>query len=433
MKPVLFQNARIIDPCSQIDEIGALLIENGTILAAGRDALHQGAPEGTEIIDINGKTILPGLVDARVFTGEPGEEHRETLVTAAQAAVAGGVTSFILMPDTNPVIDNTALVNFIYTTAQASALVNIYPTAAITRGLAGQEITEFGLLQQAGAIALSEGRHTLASPSLLRRAMTYARDFDLPLMLETQDADLTGQGVMNAGLLASWLGLPGIPREAEVIPLERDLYLALMTNTRYHASQVSTALSVAALARARQKSDKISAAVSIHHLSLNENDINEYRSFFRLTPPLRHEDDRLAMIEAVKNGTVDMIVSSHDPQDVDAKRLPFEEAIAGAIGLETLLSAALRLYHEEHLSLLQLSNLLSYAPAKKFGLNKGTLQQGADADFIIVDLEDPWILKLDQLRSRAKNSCFENARFLGRVHETWVAGNRVFFHESEVL
>ncbi|OLL55218.1 dihydroorotase [Bartonella henselae] len=425
-KPIVFQNARIIDPSRTIDEIGTVIVENGLIIAAGKEALNQGIPEGAEIINAQNKAILPGLVDARVFVGEPGNESRETLASASQSAAAGGITSFLMMPNTNPVIDNIALVKFITHTAQEISSVNIYPVAAITQGFNGQEIAEFGLLKDAGAVAFSEGKKTLQNSSVMRRAMTYARDFDVPLMHETQDKDLIGQGVMNEGLLASWLGLSGIPREAEVIPLERDLRLAALTKTRYHAAQISTALSADALRLSKQRSEKISAGVSINHLSFNENDIGEYRTSFRLIPPLRTEEDRIAMIEAIKDGTVDIIVSSHDPQSLDKKNLPFSEAAIGAIGMETLLSAALRLYHNGTISLLRLTELLSTTPAKLFDLNAGTLRKGTHADLILVDLDEPWIVSPEKLYSRSKNTPFEKAHFQGRVLQTFVKGQSIF-------
>ncbi|MET3559991.1 dihydroorotase [Bartonella japonica] len=426
IKPIVFQNARIIDPSRKIDEIGTVIVENGSITAAGKEALNQGIPEKAEIINAQNKAILPGLVDARVFVGEPGNERRETIVSASQSAAAGGITSFLMMPDTHPIIDNIALVEFITRTVREMSSVNIYPVAALTQGFKGQEITEFGLLKDAGAVAFCEGKKTLQNSSVMRRAMTYARDFDVPLIHEVQDKDLSEQGVMNEGLVASWLGLSGIPREAEVIPLERDLRLAALTQTRYHAAQISTALSADAIRLGKQQNRKISAGVSINHLSLNENDIGEYRTSFRLMPPLRAEEDRIAMIEAIKDGTVDIIVSSHDPQGIDTKLLPFNDAATGAIGMETLLSAALRLYHNENISLLRLTELLSTSPAKLFGLNAGTLKKGAPADLILVDLDEPWVVSAEKFFSRSRNTPFEGARFQGRVLQTFVKGQSVF-------
>lgn len=426
MSATLFQNARILDPSRGLDEAGSVLVVGGKIAASGASAHNQGAPEGAKIVDCRGAAILPGLVDARVFIGEPGAEHRETIASASRAAAAGGVTSIIMMPDTQPVIDDVALVEFVLRTARETASVNVFPAAAITKELAGRELSEFGLLRDAGAAALTDGRHTIASALTMRRALTYARDMDLVVCHSTQDPELASSGVMNEGLLASWLGLPGIPREAEAMPLSRDLMLAALTGGHYHAAEISTAMSAAAIGRAKQEGHSVTAGVSINHLSLNENDVGEYRTFFRLSPPLRAEEDRLAMVEALRDGTLDMIVSSHDPQDVDTKRLPFAEAAAGAIGLETLLSAALRLHHSGDVPLLRLVEALSTAPARRFGLPGGTLAPGAPADLIVVDLDAPWLVREADIRSLSKNTCFEGARMQGRVLKTLVAGRTVF-------
>ena len=426
MSVTAFQNARIVDPSRGIDEVGTVIVDGRKIVAAGKSALNQGVPAGATIIDCAGKAVIPGLVDTRVFIGEPGGEHRETIASASLAAAAGGVTSIVMMPDTDPVIDNVALVEFVLRTARDTASVNVFPAAAITKGLAGREMTEFGLLREAGSVGFTDGRHTIASSLVMRRALTYARDFGAVIAHETQDVDLASTGVMNEGLYASWLGLSGIPREAEIIPLERDLALARLTGGGYHAAKISTAMAAGAVARAKADGANVTAGVSIHNLALNENDVGEYRTFFRLNPPLRAEDDRLAMIEAVKDGTIDVIVSSHDPQDVDTKRLPFADAAAGAIGLETLLGAALRLYHNEDVSLLRLVELLSTAPAKLFGLPGGTLKPGASADLALVDLDEPWVVSESGIRSRSKNTCFEGARLQGRVLQTMVAGRTVF-------
>jgi dihydroorotase len=426
MSVTVFQNARIVDPSRGIDEIGSIIIDGKTIAASGAAALNQGAPENAKIVDCTGKTIIPGLVDGCVFIGEPGAEHRETIASASLAAAAGGVTSVVMMPDTDPVIDNVALVEFVLRTARDTAHVNVFPAAAVTKGLEGREMTEFGLLREAGAVAFTDGRHTIANSLTMRRALTYARDFGAVIAHETRDPHLAGSGVMNEGLYASWLGLSGIPREAELIPLERDLSLARLTRGRYHASKISTGLSANAVARAKADGANVTAGVSINHLSLNENDIGEYRTFFKLSPPLRTEDDRQAMIEAVRNGTIDIVVSSHDPQDVDTKRLPFSDAADGAIGLETLLGAALRLYHNDEIPLLRLIEVLSTAPAKLFGLPGGTLKPGASADLAVVDLNEPWIVQEQTIRSRSKNTCFESARLQGRVLQTMVSGRTVF-------
>jgi dihydroorotase len=425
MTPTVLKNLRLIDPSRYLDETGTIIIgDDGRILAAGKDAQNQGAPEGATIKDCTGLVATPGLVDARVYVGEPGAEHTETIESASRAAAAGGVTSFIMMPDTDPVLDDIALIEFVQKTARDKALVNVHPAAALTKGLAGQEMTEIGLLQQSGAVAFTNGRHGLSDSLLLRRAMTYAREFDAVIALELRERYL-GNGVMNEGLFASWLGLSGVPKEAEIIPLERDLRIAGLTRAKYHAAKISVAESAEAVRVARSRGANVTCGVSINHLSLNENDIGEYRTFFKLSPPLRSEDDRVAMADAIADGTIDIIVSSHDPQDVDTKRLPFADAADGAIGLETMLAAALRLHHDGRVPLMRLIDAMSTRPAQIFGLDAGTLKPGAKADITLIDLDEPWIVSKDMLLSRSKNTPFEDARFSGRAVATYVAGKCV--------
>ncbi len=424
-RPLVLRNLRIIDPSRNLDETGTVIVgDDGRILAAGKDAHNQGTPDGAFVKDCDGLTAVPGLVDARVFVGEPGAEHRETIESASRAAAVGGVTSFISMPDTDPVIDDIALVEFMQKTARDKALVNVYPAAAMTKGLAGEEMTEFGLLREAGAVCFTNGRRAIHDTLMLRRAMTYAREFGAVIALETRDKYL-GNGVMNEGLLASWLGLAGVPREAEIIPLERDLRIASLTKAAYHAAKISVPESADAVLTARNRGANVTCGISINHLGLNENDIGEYRTFFKLSPPLRREDDRVAMAEALANGTIDIIVSSHDPQDVDTKRLPFSDAENGAIGLETMLAAALRLYNSGQVPLMRLIDAMSTRPAAIFGLDAGTLKPGAKADITVIDLEEPWVLHKEAIVSRSKNTPFENARFTGRVVQTYVAGKLV--------
>lgn len=424
MTTLALTNARIVDPSQDLDAIGTLIIENGHVKSCGPDSVE--LPDQAAHIDCGGKLVIPGLVDARVFVGEPGAEHRETIASVSQAAAAGGVTSLIMMPDTNPAIDNVALVEFVLRTAREQSRIHIYPSAALTKGLEGRELTEYGLLRDAGAVLLTDGRKSTSNALVMRRALTYARDFGLVVACETQDQALAAQGVMNEGLLASWLGLEGIPREAEIIPLERDLRLAQLTGVKYHAAKISTADSMQAIRVARSRGVDVTCGVSINHLSLNENDIGEYRTFFRLSPPLRSEDDRQAMIEGLRSGDLDIIVSSHDPQDVDTKRLPFADAADGAVGVETLLAAALRLHHNDEAPLMRIIDAMSTRPAAIFGLKAGSLTPGAAADLAIVDLDEPWVVSEKQLRSRSKNTPFEDARFQGRVIRTMVAGETVF-------
>ncbi|MBP1844430.1 dihydroorotase [Rhizobium petrolearium] len=425
MTGTVLKNLRIIDPSRNLDETGTIVIsDDGRILAAGKGAQNQGVPEGATVKDCKGLVATPGLVDARVYLGEPGAEHRETIESASRAAATGGITSFIMMPDTDPVLDDIALIEFVQKTARDKAVVNVHPAAALTRGLAGEEMTEIGLLQQSGAVAFTNGRRALSDTLLLRRIMTYAREFDAVISLELREKYL-GNGVMNEGLFASWLGLSGVPKEAEIIPLERDLRIAGLTGAKYHAAKISVAESAEAMRVARSRGANVTCGVSINHLSLNENDIGEYRTFFKLSPPLRAEDDRVAMAEAVADGTVDIIVSSHDPQDVDTKRLPFADAADGAIGLETMLAAALRLHHDGRVPLMRLIDAMSTRPAQIFGLDAGTLKPGAKADITLIDLDEPWIVAKDMLLSRSKNTPFEDARFSGRAVATYVAGKCV--------
>jgi len=426
-RPLLIENARLLDPASDTDAHGAVLVEGGVItdLALGGPI---GVPEGAEVVDAAGYVLAPGLIDMRVFTGEPGKEYRETLQSAGEAAAAGGVTSFVMMPDTTPVVDDGALVDFLLRRGKATSKVNILPAAALTKGLRGEEITEFGLLQEAGAVCLTDGRHSIQSSALLRTAMSYAANYDMPVIHHLADRGLVGDGVMNEGLFATVLGLKGIPREAETIPLARDLQLAALTGVRYHAAQISTAASAELVLTAKARHRNVTAGVSINNLALNENDIGRYRTFFKLATPLRAEDDRLAMIEALRNGTIDTIHSDHDPQDSEVKRQPFAEASDGAIGLETLLAAALRLVHSGEVDLLTVLRAMTIRPAQLLGLHSGRIARGAPADLILFDPDYPWQVSETAIRSRSRNTSFEGARLAGKVMRTIVGGQTVYLH-----
>lgn len=426
-KPLVLSNARVIDPARGLDAPGSIIVADRTILAAGPEAANQGAPYGSDIIDCKGAIACPGLIDMCVSVGEPGAEHRETLASASQAAAAGGVTTICIMPDTDPVIDDPALVDFILRRARDTASVNILPLAALTKGLRGEEMAEIGLLQEAGAVAFTNGHKSVKNAQVMRRMMTYARDFDALVIHHTEDPDLAG-GVMNAGLNASWKGLSGVSREAEIIMLERDLRLVGMSRGKYHANLISTSDSADVIRTGKSRGLDITAGVSINHLTHNENDIGAYRTFFKMSPPLRDEDDRLAMIAAVADGTIDIICSNHDPQDVETKRHPWAEAEDGAIGLETLLAAALRLHHSDEVDLITLLGTMTSNPADRLGLETGRLAKGAPADITVFDLDRPWVLEKNAIRSRSKNSPFVDARFSGRVLRTVVAGKTVYDH-----
>jgi dihydroorotase len=423
--PTAFINARLIDPETNRDEPGGLYVVDGVIADLGAH-LRRNAPEGATVVDCKGRVLCPGLVDAQVFTGEPGYEHRETLKTASHSAAAGGVTTMIVMPDTDPVIDQVSLVDFIQRRARDNAIVHIHTMAAVTKGLKGEEMTEIGLLKRAGAVAFSNGKTSVANTRVMKNALLYGRDFGALIVHHTEDPYLAGSGAMNSGEVATRLGLPGISKVAEIIMIERDVRLVEMTGGRYHAATISCPESLAIIRQAKARGLHVTCGVSINQLTLNENDIGSYRTFLKVRPPLRKEDDRAAMVNAVANGEIDTIVSSHDPQDADVKRRPFAEAADGAVGLETLLAAALRLYHSGEVALPTLLRPLTISPAKLFGLPGGRLQKGAPADIILVDLDEPWVVNKDLLRSRSKNSPFDEAKMQGRVLRTLVDGETVF-------
>ncbi len=425
-RPLALLNARLIDPAAGTETRGGLLMINGAIADLGGAVTRDSVPADAEIIDCAGDMVAPGLIDMRAFVGEPGAEHRETMASASAAAAAGGVTTMVAMPDTHPVVDDPAVVDFIKRRARDTARVRVLPSAAITKGLHGKEIAEIGLLLESGAVAFTDGLHSIRNAQVMRRAMTYGRDFDALIMHFAQDEDLAGSGVMNAGEFASRLGLGGIPVEAETIALDRDLRLVNMIKGRYHASLVSAAPSLEIIARAKDAGLKVTCATSINHLTLNENDIGAYRSFFKLSPPLRQETDRIAMVEALASGLIDVIVSDHNPQDVETKRLPFGEAAPGAIGLETILSAGLRLVHAGQVHLPRLLHALSTRPAEILGLPQGRLQKGAPADVIRFDPEEPYVLDPALLHSRSRNTPFDGARMEGKVKLTVVAGEVVW-------
>jgi dihydroorotase len=420
-----FLNARLIDPASGKDEPGGLLVRDGVIADLGAK-LRRNAPEHARVIDCKGHVLCPGLIDMQVFTGEPGQEHRETLKTASQAAAAGGVTTIVVMPDTEPVIDQVALVDFIQRRARDNAVVHVHAMAAMTRGLKGQEMTEIGLLQRAGAIAFTNGKASVSNARVMRNVLLYAKDFGALIVHHTEDPHLTDGTVMNSGEVATRLGLPGVNKAAETIVLERDLRLVEITGGRYHAAQITCAESLAVMRAAKARKLPVTCGVSINHLTLNENDIGPYRTFFRLRPPLRAEEDRTAMVRGLAAGEIDVVVSSHDPQDADTKRHPFAEAADGAIGLETLLAAALRLYHNGEIALLPLLKAMTFNPAKLLGLPAGRLEKGAPADLILVDLGQPWVVDKAEIRARSKNSPFDESKMQGRVLVTMVAGKPVY-------
>ncbi len=425
-RPILLANARIVDPSRDLDFPGDLLIADGVIREAKRGIGAAGVPEGTEVVDCRGKIVAPGLIDMRAFVGEPGAEHRETMASASQAAAAGGVTTIICQPDTSPTIDDPTIVDFVLRRARDTAIVHVQTMAALTKGLKGEEMSELGLLKAAGAVAFTDGLKSVTNAQVMRRALTYARDFDALIVHHTEDPDLVGEGVMNAGEFATRLGLSGVPSAAETIMLERDLRLVSLTESRYHAASVTCLGSLEVLRRAKDAGLAVTASASINHLALNEIDVGPYRTFFKLSPPLRSEDDRRTLTAALDEGLIDVVMSDHNPQDVEVKRLPFAEAAAGAIGIETMLPAGLRLVHNGELKLLTLLKAMSTRPAELLGLAGGTLRPGAPADVVVIDPDVPWLVDPEQLKSKCRNTPFDEARMQGRATRTIVAGRTVY-------
>ena len=413
-------NARLIDPESLTDAMGSLTLHNGLI-----QAINQPAPKSATLLDCGGMCLAPGIIDWGVKIGEPGERHRESFRSAGLAAAAGGVTTIIARPDTSPAIDTPETLEFV-TRRAAESVVRIRHMAALTKHREGQEMTEIGFLLDAGAIAFTDVFHVSTNTKALARALTYAKSLGALVVGHPQEPGMSAGSAATAGKFASLKGLPHVSPMAERIGLDRDLGLVEMTGARYHADQITTARSLPALARAKQNGLDVTAGTSIHHLTLNEFDLGDYRTFFKLTPPLRSEDDRMAMVQAVAEGQIDVIASFHTPADEESKRLPFEEAASGAVGLQTLLPAALRLVHGGHLSLAQLFKALALNPAKRLGLPQGRLSVGSPADLVLFDPNAPFVLDRFTLLSKAKNTPFDGARLEGKVLATWVAGAQVY-------
>jgi dihydroorotase len=424
--PLLLIHGRLIDPAQGRDEPGGLLVEDGVIRDVGPHLDHLKPPSGVTVRDCRGAVIAPGLIDMRVFVGEPGEEHRETFRTAGEAAAAGGITTIICQPNTQPPLDDAPSIDFVQRRARDRCIVRVHPMASLTKGCEGREMTEFGLLKEVGAVAYTDGEKSVTNAQVLRRALSYGRMFDALVVQHCEDPDLVGEGVMNEGEFAARLGLHGVPELAETTMLERDLRILASTGGRYHAALVSCAASLDILRRAKAAGLNVTAGVSINNLTFNENDIGAYRTFFKLSPPLRDEPQRIALAEALAEGLIDVIVSDHNPQDVETKRLTFAEAAHGAAGLETMLSAGLRLVEAGLLALPRLIEAMSTAPARILGLRSGSLAIGAPADVIVFDPEEPWVFTREAMRGRAKNSPFDEARMVGRVKTTVVAGRVVF-------
>ncbi|MEM8630418.1 MAG: dihydroorotase [Pseudomonadota bacterium] len=422
---LLIENARLIDPEQSYDGPGAVLLREGEIAEVWQGQAPEGVTAASRL-DAAGKCLAPGLVDIGVKVSEPGERHKESFGSAGAAAAAGGVTTMVTRPDTTPAVDRPETLEFAIRRAREASPVRVHPMAALTKGREGREMVEIGFLLDAGAVAFTDCDSVVRDTKVLSRAMIYARSLGALIMGHPQEPILSGGAVATSGKFASLKGLPAVSPMAERMGLDRDLALIEMTGARYHADQITTARALPRLARAREKGLDVTAGVSVHHLTLNEFDVGDYRTFFKVKPPLRAEDDRMAVVEALAAGEIDVLCSMHTPQDEESKRLPFEEAASGAVGLETLLPAALRLYHAGQIDLPRLFQALSLNPAKRLGLSGGRLSKGCPADLILFDPDTPFVLDRWKLRSKSKNTPFDGARLQGRVLATWVGGSEVY-------
>ena len=426
MKKKYFLNANIIDPFNSIEEVGGLIVnENGKIEAVGKKVNVNNIPSREKYIDLKGNYIIPGIVDMRVFIGEPGFEYKENFRTLSNAALSGGVTSVVSMPNTDPVIDNVSIVDFLKRRGRDKSKINIYPTASLTKNLEGTNMTEFGLLQKKGIIAFTDGIKSVQNSRLMSRIMKSAYDLNSLVIQHAEDEELAKDGLVNDGIISTKLGLQGISELAEKIIIERDLTLLEDFNCRYHISQISSKKSIDAIKK-RKEFVNFTCGVSINNLSLNENDIGDFKTFLKLSPPLRTEEDRLSLVKAINADLIDVIVSDHKPEDEEQKRLTFAQAATGASGIETLLSLSLELFHNGSVKLNKIIKALTCNPAKILKIEKGNLSIGNDADFCIVDIYKPWIVKKEKLLSKSKNTSIDDRKLQGKVMNTFVKGEELF-------
>ncbi len=427
---VAYVNARLLDPATGLDSPGALLTNGETIADVGPGLFQGGVPSGIEVVDCRGLCLAPGLVDMRVQLREPGEEHKETLKSAGEAAVAGGVTSMVCLPNTYPVIDEVATVEFVARRARKIGLAKVYPYAAATKGLEGKELSEMGMLAEAGALGFTDGTRAIRNALVLRRALAYAATFGAMIVQHPEEPALAEGGVMNEGELATRMGLAGIPAAAEAIMLERDMRLVELTGGRYHAAHIATAEGVAVIRRAKAKGLAVTCDTAPPYFALNELAVGDYRTFAKLSPPLRAEADRQAVVAGLVDGTIDAIASDHAPQDQDSKRQPFAQAEFGGVGLETLLAVTLELHHNGHLGLLAALERITHAPARLLGLSAGRLKVGHAADLVVFDPGRGWKVDSEKLRSKSKNSPFDGRPLQGLAVRTVVDGRTVFLRDA---
>ncbi len=423
---VAYVNARLVDPASTRDETGGLLTDGERIADLGSHITTDGLANDIEVIDAAGQVLAPGLVDMRAHLREPGFEHQETIHTGSRSAAVGGITTIACMPSTDPTIDDVSLVHFIERRARETSLVRVHPIAAITKDRKGEQLTEIGLLSEAGAVAFSDGLHTIMNANVLRRALSYGTIFNALFIHHAEEMNLSGSGAMNSGEVSTRLGLPGMPAESEAIMVARDIRLAEMTGGRLHLAHITTIESIGLVRDAKARGLKVTADTAPHYLALNENAVGDYLTFAKVRPPLRAEDDRQALVEAVKDGTVDAIVSDHAPHDQDSKRQPFVQAAFGIVGLETMLPLVLEMVHNGHMSLTRALATVTSAPADLLGLEAGRLEKDAPADLVLFDMDKPWRVDIKAFQSKSKNSPFEGRPLQGRATRTVVSGRTVF-------
>jgi len=430
-RPIAILGARLLDPASRLDAIGDLIVAGGRIADFGPGlARRQGVPDEAERVEASGLCLAPGLIDMRVQLREPGEEHKETIATASAAAAAGGVTTIVALPNTDPVIDDVAGIEFIARRAREIRQVKVYTYAGVTKGLLGRNLAEMGLLAESGAVAFTDGLSAVADAAVMRRALSYARTFRTLVVQHPEEPGLAAGGVMNEGEMATRLGLAGIPAVAEAIMIERDLRLVEITGARYHAAHVSTAAGLDAVRRGKERGLPVTCDTAPPYFALNELAVGDYRTFAKLSPPLRGEADRKAVAAAVAEGLIDCIASDHAPHDQDSKRVPFAQAAAGVIGLETLLPVSLELVHRNEIALIDLLARLSLKPAEILGFPQGRLAAGAPADLVLFDLDRAWIVDEDRFLSKSKNSPFGGRPVQGQTVRTLVDGRTVFASDA---
>lgn len=429
-KRIAYINARLLDPESGLDALGALLTEGAQIADLGPGLFADGVPQGIETVDCGGHCLSPGLVDMHVHLREPGHEHKETIATGSLSALAGGVTSLCSMPNTDPVVDNVGLIEFIHRRAREAKGVKVFPFAAVTKGLEGKQLSEFGMLAEAGAVAFTDDGLPISDSQVMCRALSYAKTFDLLISQHAEDLSLSACGCMAEGEVATRLGLDGIPEISETVIVERDIRLVEHTGGRYHVAHISTAEAVACVRRAKARGLRVTCEAAPHHFSLTDLDVGDYRTFAKMAPPLRSEVNRTAIVEGLKDGTIDAIATDHAPHDQESKRLPMAHAANGIVGLETLLPLSLELFHGGHMPLLELLRRLTLAPAELLKLPVGRLRKGAPADLLQFDLEVPWVVDSTKFHSMSKNTPFDGRPVQGRALRTIVDGRTLYIAET---